>query len=106
MNETLCEVAISRNLGRQPMLVVEGGREGVAASACMAVAAPGVKEGGRGLKENFPFEGDDRERERERWLEMQCGSSATCCSYLGFRHDDSRDIHSGQGSKKMNNRKE
>ena len=66
MNETLCEVAISRNLGRQPMLVVEGGREGVAASACMAVAAPGVKEGGRGLKENFPFEGDDRERERER----------------------------------------
>ena len=46
VNETLCEVAISRNLGRQPMLVVEGGREGVAASACMAVAAPGVKEGG------------------------------------------------------------
>ena len=26
------------------------------------------------MKENFPFEGDDRERERGR-LEMQCGSS-------------------------------
>ena len=39
----------------------------MAASACMAVAGA---EGGRGLKENFPFEGDDREGERRREREV------------------------------------
>ena len=95
--ETLCRVAISHNLKLKP----EGAWEGVAASACLpACVAVAGGEGGRGLKENFPFEGDDRE---ER-LEMQCGSLATCCSYLGFRHDDNRererDIHGDKGSKK------
>ena len=59
------------------------------------------------MKENFPFEGDDGEGERERGkrVEMQCGSSAICCGYLGFCRDDPRDIRGGQDSKKLNNGK-